>query len=118
MTSPRRESAVYELDQTVYGGPTVPNETAKTINTTNTELIGPNPDRIQYWITNNGPSAIYWSQIPDPSAARGHQLGSGQVLIVRARDDGMFCTVRLHAVANAAPSTVTITEVIREHRGR
>jgi hypothetical protein len=117
MGSPRRMSAIEELDLTVYGGPTNDDETTIQIEVTNTELIGPNPDRIQYWITNNGPSTIYWSTIADPSISRGHVLGAGQVLIVRARDDGSFCGRRLYATANAAPSIVTITQVERAHRG-
>jgi hypothetical protein len=114
---PRRESAIFELDLARFGGPTTPYEETKVIATTGSELIEPNPDRLQYWITNNGPSTIYWSTVPNPSATRGHSLASGAVLIVRAFDDGAFCGERLYASANAADSTVTVSWIERAHRG-
>lgn len=113
---PRRESAIYELDVARFGGPTSYHETSETILTTGSELIEPNPDRLQYWITNNGPAMIYWSTIPDPTATRGHQLAPGSVLIVRAFDDGSFCGERLYGAANAADSGVTISWIERAHR--
>jgi hypothetical protein len=116
MSSPRRMSAIEELDITVYGGPTTDEERSATVTVAGIELLKPNPDRVQYWITNNGPSTIYWSARANPTATQGHQLGAGQVLIVRARDDGSFCGRRLYAAANAADSEVTITEVERAHR--
>lgn len=116
MQNRRRMSAIEELDLAVYGGPTTPHTEYKTVTTAGIELLKPDPDRVQYWITNNGPSTIYWSDIANPSATQGHQLGATQVLIVRARDDGSFCGTRLYAVANAANSDVTITTVVRAHR--
>lgn len=112
----RRTSAIYELDVLRFGGPTVYKEVTKIIQVTDTELIESNPDRLEFWITNNGPNTIYWSKYANPTSLRGHLLGAQSTLIVRAFDDGAFAGESLHAIANLAASTVTVSWIERAHR--
>jgi hypothetical protein len=116
MSSPRRLSAVYELDLMRFGGPTEYHETVVTLSAQGQEILKPNPDRLQYWISNTGPETLFWNTNGNPVSANSHRLGVDAVLVVRATDDGAFVAQRLYGGYTTNPPTIVISWIERSHR--
>lgn len=117
MSSPRRNSAVYELDLARFGGPTTPHERTFTVGITETELVKPNPDRLMLIIANNGTGPITFSMNPGPTPTSGLPLGAGALVVFSAFDDGAFVAMRFYAIAGGGPQPVTVVEIERSHGG-
>lgn len=116
MASPRRTSAVSDLDIARFGGPTVSAERDVLLGTAEVELVKPNPDRVMLIIANNGSTALNVSTLSPVTIARGLPVGSGNLLVMTAFDDGELVGRRLYAIAAQASTPVTIIEIERGHR--
>lgn len=115
MSSPRRRSAIEEMDRLRFGGPTNDTERTVAIASQSQEIVSANPDRVLLMITNNGAETLYWSTRANPTASQGHMLGVNSTLILRVLDDGSLTGRRLYGGFPTAGTTITITEVERSH---
>jgi len=101
--------AAYELAAERYKGRLVDDESVSTIGTSETELLGGDPERVTVTIVNLSSNDIYLAFRPGVSAGQGIVIGSGGgALNLNAEDDGILVTRPMYVVAAGASSNVYV----------
>lgn len=106
-------SPVTELSYSKFGAPTRVSVSQVTVNSTPSEFVKSNPNRIALLLINNSSTDIYLSFVPEVSSTYCIPLGADGASMKMSFDDyGEAITEGLHGVASTDSNNLTLIEVL------
>jgi len=96
---------VRELFEKEYGVWTgvIENPLTDTVGTSITQLLQPDPGRLNYTLVNLGATPVYFCFTPDPSTTKGiYVAANGGYVTLDWKDDGLLVTYPVWAISSGA----------------
>lgn len=85
-----------------------------TVDTSDTQIVNSNPNRVEVIIANNGSNEIHIDIDNSVSTSSGLRLAAGGIMSITKAFDGELVTRHLIGIATGASSSVRVFEIIQD----